>query len=120
MENLSEFINLYQLSKTLRFGLSLKEKNEKNNYKGDIYKSHSQLKDLIKSSEEKIIEDIKNNEKAIKYTELPVEEIRKCLNGMREFLSDWEQFHARYDQIAILKDYYRKLEHKARFDGFWK
>jgi hypothetical protein len=120
MEASSQSANLYQLSKTLRFGLTQKEKIKKDGYKGDIYNSHSQLNNLVKSSEEKIIKDIKNNEKAIKYTELPVEEIRECLNGMHEFLSDWEQFHTRYDQIAVLKDFYRSLERKARFDGFWK
>ncbi|MDR2755658.1 MAG: hypothetical protein LBC20_08115 [Planctomycetaceae bacterium] len=121
MKNLDQLIDQYQISKTLRFGLTLKEKNKKEGYEGDIHKSHSQLENLIKYSEEKIIEKVNKNKEITTFieSELPLQAIRQCLDDTKKYISDWEQFHTRYDQIAVLKDFYRKLERKARFDGFW-
>ena len=48
--------NKYQLSKTLRFGLTLKEKISNN--EKTPYQSHSQFRDLIILSENKIREGI--------------------------------------------------------------
>jgi hypothetical protein len=121
METLNQFVNLYQLSKTLRFGLTLRKKMKKNGFEGEIYESHVELQELIKTSEQKIIKETTDKNKGITtFTELPLDEIRKCLNDMYKYLNDWERFYNRYDQIAVLKDYYRKLERKARFDGFWR
>lgn len=109
--------NEYQLSKTLRFGLTLKEKPRKEGYTGEIYQSHKELKELISISERKIKESL---EKLNKYNHLPIEEVRSCYDNIHRYLKEWEKVYTRYDQIDVTKDFYRHLERKARFDGFWK
>lgn len=104
--------NEYQLSKTLRFGLTLKEKKmmEKN-----IYNSHKELKDLVDYSVEKIKTQITNNG----YEELPIEKIDGAIKQSGDFLVAWLNFYTRKDQIALDKDYYKILSRKIGFDGFW-
>jgi hypothetical protein len=110
-------VNGYQLSKTLRFGLTPNEKAIKSGYKGEIYESHSELKELVIESKERILGEVKPLQKS---SELPTGKIRKCFKDMRQYLQIWKLEHSRYDQIAVLKDYYKKLERKAKFDGFWE
>lgn len=49
--------NNYQLSKTLRFGLTQKQNGNSSNT-GSIYQSHSCLKELILISEKRIKENV--------------------------------------------------------------
>ncbi|MCX7877997.1 MAG: hypothetical protein N2510_05065, partial [Ignavibacteria bacterium] len=107
--------NKYQLSKTLRFGLTLKQKTKKKNYIGDVYESHTELKDLVKFSEDKIKFEIKHSSDA----NIPVEDIKKSLDWINKFLEAWEKIYHRTDQLALEKDYYKKLSRKIGFQGFW-
>ncbi|MDR0335892.1 MAG: hypothetical protein LBI18_02265, partial [Planctomycetaceae bacterium] len=121
MNNSATLENLYQMVKTLRFGLTLPEKIKKSDSKETPYKSHSELYDLVKCSEQKIVQEAKktNGNQEIS-TDLPLSKIRRCLNDMYKYLNDWSDFYNRYDQIAVLKDFYRKLTRKTRFNGFWR
>ena len=109
--------NQYQLSKTLRFGLTSKNKTKKEGYDGKIYNSHSVLSDLVKLSEDRIKESVSTDEKT--ELSLSVDNIRKCLYLISNFLVNWQQVYQRNDQIALDKDYYKILCKKIGFDGFW-
>lgn len=112
---MKKIINEYQLSKTIRFGLTKKEKVRKPNYDGEIFESHKELDELIKISEERIKNSVfanSNSEKDI----LPIEQIEKCLVSITNFIRDWQQFYKRKDQIAIDKDYYKILCNKIGLD----
>ncbi|MCK9303417.1 MAG: hypothetical protein PHU62_03730 [Bacteroidales bacterium] len=109
--------NNYQLSKTLRFGLTQKSKTRKDGFTGEIYQSHNELKDLVKSSEDRIKKSVSTDEKS--EMSLSVDKIRCCLVMISDFLSSWQQVYSRADQIALDKDYYKILCKKIGFDGFW-
>jgi len=114
---MEEFKNLYQLSKTLRFGLTLKDKKRKDGYTKEIYGSHNQLKDLVRFTEKRIEEEITTV--GINYTaELLAEKIRKCLNNMQSFISQWNKIYYRKDQVAVDKDFYKKLSKKNWIQRF--
>ncbi|MDR0982475.1 MAG: transposase [Culturomica sp.] len=122
METLNQFTGLYSLSKTMRFGLTLKEKKPKNDSIAveSLYQSHQDLKELVELSDKRIIEEKKPEPPVENLGNPPIEKLRDCLNSMQKYLNDWRKVYTRYDQLAVLKDFYRKLERKARFDGFWK
>jgi len=105
---MKHFINSYQISKTLRFGATLKEDEKK-------CKSHKELKEFVDSSYETmksrtIIGESLQEKKFVEKCEL-------CHNKILKFYEAWKQVYYRVDQIALYKDYYRQLSKKARFDA---
>ena len=109
--------NNYQLSKTLRFGLSQKSKVKREGYAGEIYESHSELKDLVTISEDRI----KDSVSKLSGTEmsLSLDKLRNCMNMIADFFFKWSAVYYRADQIALDKDYYKILSKKIGFEGFW-
>lgn len=109
--------NNYQLSKTLRFGLSQKSKVKREGYVGEIYESHKELSDLVKISEDRIKKSVsKLSESELS---LSLDKLRNCMNMIADFLSKWYKVYSRTDQIALEKDYYKVLSKKIGFEGFW-
>jgi len=115
---MKSIVNNYQISKTLRFGLTQKTKIQKEGYNGEIYVSHRELCDLVKISEERIKKSVSASDKS--NLELSIDIIDTCLKQIGVFLSDWQQVYYRKDQVALDKDYYKILCKKIEFDGFWK
>ncbi|KIM12007.1 MAG: hypothetical protein KU37_03970 [Sulfuricurvum sp. PC08-66] len=105
---LHAFTNQYQLSKTLRFGATLKEDEKK-------CKSHEELKGFVDISYENmkssatIAESLNENEL--------VKKCERCYSEIVKFHNAWEKIYYRTDQIAVYKDFYRQLSRKARFDA---
>lgn len=105
---LGEFVNQYQLSKTLRFGATLKDYEKK-------CKSHEELKEFVNST----YNNLKNSTtiaKRLNEKEL-VKKCELCYNEISKFYNAWKNIYYRTDQIAIYKDFYRQLSRKARFDA---
>ena len=86
---MKQITNEYQLSKTLRFGLTQKNKTRKENSVGEIYNSHSELSDLVKFSEDRIKKSVSTDEKS--ELSLSVDNIRKCLFLISDFYEQWQQ-----------------------------
>jgi len=107
--------NEYQNLKTLRFGLTLKEKARKKGFAGEIHQSHKELQDLIQVSEKRIRANIKQNIS----TGIPIDKIEESLNSIEVFLDGWKHIYNRTDQIALDKDFYKKITKKIGFEGFW-
>lgn len=107
--------NKYQFSKGIRFGLTLKKKSRKKEFTGEIYESHRLLKELVDFSEKNISKSISKNE----YSGIPIEKIKETLEDINIFIRRWEQIYFRVDQIALDKDFYRKLSKKIGFEAFW-
>lgn len=102
--------NKYQITKTIRFGLTLKKSDKKN-------KTHQILLDLLNKSQQKIEETVK---KANNKTEQDfVRNVRDCYNQMKAYLNGWQQVYERADQISLTKEYYKIIARKANFNGFW-
>ena len=104
---MKSFKNSHQLSKTLRFGATLKEDEKK-------CKSHEELKEFVDIS----YTDMKSSAtigKSLNEKEL-VKKCELCYNEIRKFYNAWEKIYYRTDQIAVYKDFYRQLARKARFD----
>lgn len=105
---MKNFENSHQISKTLRFGATLKGDEKK-------CKSHEVLKEFVDISYENmknsttIAESLNENE-LVKKCEL-------CYNEIVKFHEAWEKIYYRTDQIALYKDFYRQLARKARFDA---
>lgn len=102
------FENSHQISKTLRFGATLKDYEKK-------CKSHEELKEFINST----YNNLKNSttiDKRLNEKEL-VKKCELCYNEILKFHNAWENIYYRTDQIAIYKDFYRQLSRKARFDA---
>lgn len=114
--SLAAFTNQYQLSKTLRFGFTQKEKVRKENFDGSIYQSHAALRELTIESERLIKGKLKSNTD----TALPLEKIRACIEEIKRYTDTWSKIFTRDDQLALSKEYYRVMARKARFDAFWK
>lgn len=106
----------YQISKTIRFGLSSKEKISIGGRK--VYKSHQEFADLVQTSINRIKDECSKDDK--RGQTLPLEEIRICLNMMSKFLSCWFNIKRQEGQIAFDKDYYKTLSRKIGFQGFWR
>lgn len=107
MENLENFENKYQITKTIRFGLTLKKSQKKN-------PSHLELKDLVDASEKRIIE---NSKKINNLTEKNfVSLCGNCIKEIEEYLESWKNVYTRGDQIYITRDYYKIIAKKAKFD----
>lgn len=102
--------NQYQFSKTLRFGLTLKEYIKKN-------ESHSTLKELINHSiasiEKTAHADIQKTEKET------IAMINACVDLIHQHIKSWQKICFRSDQITLSKDYYKQLAKKACFDVYW-
>jgi len=107
--------NKYQVSKTLRFGLTQKEKRRKKGFVGEVYESHTELKDLTDFSVKKIRAEIKQGGNS----GIPIEKIRQCLIVIRRYMNFWENIYYRCDQLSLDKDFYKKLSKKIGFEGFW-
>jgi len=109
------YSNKYQIYKTIRFGLSPKNKKSIDGRK--VYKSHQEFADLV----EKSIQTIKDASSANSKSNgtLPLEDIRKCLGKMAEFLVGWFNIYENENQIALDKDYYKMLSKRLGFEGFW-
>lgn len=101
--------NKYQITKTIRFGLTKKRIGKK-------HESHEVLDSLLKLSEERIISAAgKASSEEVQF----VKDVRNCLAQIKEYLKDWKQVYLRADQISLTKEYYRIIARKANFDGFW-
>lgn len=109
--------NEYQLSKTVRFGLTKAIKTRKEGFTGKIYESHSELSELVKISEDRVKQSVSTDSKS--ELGLSIDSIQKCLFLISDYLIAWQQVYRRSDQIALDKDYYKILCKKIGFDGFW-
>lgn len=105
--------NLYQLSKTIRFGLTLKNKIWKNGKEG--YCSHSELRDLVKVSEKRVHDSVPA--KSSKDMKSVLKSIIDCTANMKQFMSDWKKVSLYHGQIELDKDYYKMLAKKIGFNG---
>jgi len=106
------FTNQYAISKTLRFGLTLKNSKKKN-------RSHKELEDLILSSAERIKKEVAS--KGGEHDDLKlINDVSRCVKGIGEYLQSWQEIYLRTDQIALTKDYYKRLARKACFDSCWE
>lgn len=114
MENI---YNHYQISKTLRFGLSKKEKIRKKEFTDEIYENHKELNDLVQISEKRIKSIVSSDNKT--QISLSINSVKNCLIGIDTFISTWHEIYKRKDQIALDKDYYKILSKKIGFQGFW-
>lgn len=101
--------NKYQITKTIRFGLTKKRIGKK-------HESHEVLDSLLKLSEERIVSGAV---KASSEEKQFVKDVRSCLAQIKEYLKDWKRVYLRADQISLTKEYYRIIARKANFDGFW-
>lgn len=103
--------NEYQITKTIRFGLTKKRFGKK-------FQSHERLDEYLKISEEKIKGNIskeaKLDEKGF------VEKTKKCFEQIKEYMNNWNKVYFRGDQIFLTKDYYKIIAKKAKFNWFWK
>lgn len=102
------FENSYHLSKTLRFGATLKKDEKKS-------KSHEELKEFVDASYEKMKSSASINESL--HEKEFVKKCELCHNEIIKFHEDWEKVYYRVDQIALYKDFYRQISRKARFDA---
>jgi len=108
--------NNYQLSKTLRFGLTQKQNGNSSNT-DRAYQSHSCLNELILNSEKRIKENVAQEQTS--EIQLSIENIRKCMVMIEQFINEWGRIYSRKDQIALDKDFYKKLSKKIGFEAFW-
>jgi len=100
----------YQFSKTLRFGLTLKDHERKN-------KTHQTFKDLIGVSAQRIKEDASRDHD--KTEQQLVTSVAACVKLMHQYLDAWEKIYRRTDQLALTKDFYKQMAKKACFDAYW-
>ena len=102
--------NKYQITKTIRFGLTLKQQGKK-------HQTHQVLLDLLNKSQQKIEETVRkdNNKTEMEF----VKNVRDCFSQMKEYLNGWQQVYERADQISLTKEYYKIIARKANFNGFW-
>lgn len=106
--------NKYQITKTIRFGLTVKKIVNGQKRKNP---SHTILEELVNISEEKIKANAKQD---IKHSETTMLNIAAdCSLQMHEYLKKWEVVFMRTDQISLTKEFYRIMSRKGRFDGFW-
>lgn len=107
---INESTNQYAVSKTLRFGLTLKRSAKKN-------KSHQELDALVAGSEEKIKQEVFN---AVSHNDTRlIRDVSACIKEMSRYLHSWQDVYRRTDQIALTKDFYKRMAKKACFEGFW-
>lgn len=104
---MKSFENSYQISKTLRFGTTLKEDEKK-------CKSHEGLKEFVDSTYDNLKSSTTIDKRLIE--KKLVEKCEVCYNEIVKFHEAWGQIYYRIDQIAVYKDFYRQLARKARFD----
>ena len=105
---MEDFENKYQITKTIRFGLTLKNTKEKK-------ESHLELKDLVDISQERIITE--NSKKSNSLTEENfVSLCKNCIKEIEKYLKSWKKVYIRLDQISITRDYYKVIAKKAGFD----
>jgi hypothetical protein len=97
-------ISEYQTQKTIRFGLTVTNEN--------LYSE--EIRKLLETSEEKI----KQLKKA-KDDTLQIQKLRCCLDKIKEYLKTWNTVYSQIDFLAVTKDYYKVLERKGNFNGFW-
>ncbi|MDD4848569.1 MAG: hypothetical protein PHR53_07395 [Bacteroidales bacterium] len=109
--------NKYQITKTLRFGLSQKGKTKKEGFDGEIYQSHQEFNKLVSVSEARIKKSVTTEQKT--ELALSIDNVARCLNNISDFLINWQRVYYRTDQIALDKDYYKIMCKKIGFEGFW-
>ena len=103
--------NKYQITKTIRFGLTKKRAGKK-------FLSHERLDEYLKISEAKIKENIRNEAKLDEKGF--VEKTKKCFEQIKKYMNNWNKVYFRGDQIFLTKDYYKIIAKKAKFNWFWK
>ena len=133
MENNQNF----QIKKTIRFGLSLKELDEvsqatsssflsKRYYKNHEkkFKTHQDFIKEITNSKINIEEFLPKNENDFQNAENDFQSILKkivCLiKNLNEFVDFWKETNSFFSSYKITKDYYKNLAKKACFDPFWE
>jgi len=105
MEKNEIAISEYQTQKTIRFGLTATNQNL---YSEEIMK----LLDISEKRVEKQAEQAKKvNNDADKNNQL-----RCCLDQIKEYLKTWSNIYPQIDFLAITKDFYKVISKKARFD----
>lgn len=114
MENIKD---KYQLSKTIRFGLTSIKKKAKVVNSNSIFQSHSILKELTDISEDRIQKKVSVVQKS--EMQFSVDNTRDTLLLIKNFMSGWKGVYARHDQIVLDKDFYKKLSKKIGFESFW-
>lgn len=105
--------NYYQLSKTLRFSLTLKKK--KHPAGKDIFVSHQALDELVRLSIDRIKKVLPKNCEKMKLSK----RIDSTFSLLKSFLDNWEWILVQNRMLVIDKDYYRVLCKNIGIDGFW-
>ena len=103
--NLIKMIN-YQLTKTLRFGLTKVRKEKK-------HLSHDELDELVMVSENRIknekTQNIPFNEQSF------IKDIRDCSDKIKDYLLSWGKVCKRVDKITVRKEFFKILSRKTFF-----
>lgn len=114
MTDLKDFTNLFEVRKTVRFGLTQPNK------KWEL-KTHLEFSDLVNESFENIKKDIESKDKSkFKTEKVLIDKLKHFIDWLEKQLWDWKNIYERYDLISVNKDYYKLLARKAKFDAFKK
>lgn len=111
-----EFSNLYEVVKTVRFGLSPNlSKGKKDQV---VFKTHQNLIEEVKKTHNDLQNEKEGKELKLSESDL-IKKIRIYIYYNKIQLKLWNEVCLRSDLIGVDKEYYRVLEKKAKFNGFW-
>lgn len=113
MDDNKNMQNLYEVRKTVRFGLTQPNK------KWEL-KTHLEFNDLINKSFESIKKDVNLKDKSNFKEKVLIDKINQFIQWLEIQLWNWKNIYKRYDLISVNKDYYKILARKAKFDAIWK
>lgn len=97
----------YQLTKTLRFGLTKVRKEKK-------HLSHEELDDLVMVSEERIKKEHPQGENQLDEQSF-VKKIGECSKAIKDYLLSWGKVCRRIDKISVTKEFLNILARKTYF-----
>ena len=101
----------YQISKTIKFGLTTNPKENK---------CHTELAELVSISEKSIVEEaIRNNSYLLNDNFNFLEYTYDCLIEINNYIVQWEIIQKRNDLLFFTFVFYKQLARKARFDARW-
>ncbi|MDD6002420.1 MAG: zinc ribbon domain-containing protein [Bacteroidales bacterium] len=97
----------YQLTKTIRFGLTKVRKEKK-------HLSHEELDELVMVSEERIKKEHPQAENQLDEQSF-VKKIGDCSKAIKEYLLSWGKVCRRIDKITVRKEFFKILARKTFF-----
>ena len=101
----------YQISKTIKFGLTTNPKENK---------CHTELAELVSISEKSIVEEARRNNSYLLNDNFNfLEYTYDCLIEINNYIVQWEIIQKRNDLLFFTFVFYKQLARKARFDARW-